>query len=670
MRRKSDSVKITTSKLSSWVGIFRVPFNRGHSLSVLYLPRQTIDKLLKKTEVLWAPFSPAKTPANISRTRRVLIFAVLFLTAFGVRLLHWQDNRPLFPKVFIGMVRQYRDNAQLLLKGDWKAFVAGPAPPADANILTYPPGYPLLSAAIFKLFGESDSVLRFAQVCGDSLAAVIIFFLAWELFPAGVAIIAGMLTAFSPQLSYYSLLLIPDSPTAVPILLAIYCLVLAYNRPRMLTVVLAGLFLGLACWLRANALMLAPFLAVVILILFQPGKRLRFAAALVCTTILVIAPITIRNGLVFGHFIPLSLTAGVAFTIGIADYDKANRFDMPRSDIETVRMEAQRYNRPDYLLSLFGGDGIARERARMARGLSVVRAHPVWFAGVLLRRGASMLRLERVHLVSRAPGVMHSLEVAQSWPAVWSSSAPDFSTQSGTARTTISPSEDGQALTILSDGLGVEDLILSQPIAVEKNTEYIFNIPVKVVTGNMVIGVTDRDQSEMYGSTPVLNPLESLTPNDPTLEVFQIPFASRNSESVRIIMRNSGSRPVPTVARIGSAKLFRLGPASLSGTRYVRLFVRLLQSVFLTAWMLPLAVTGGILLLLAGRKKTVLILLAVPLYYMCFQSLFHTEYRYVMALQPLLFVMVAVALYSFGTVLLRLAQSVGVWLSAGKLAFR
>lgn len=569
------------------------------------------------------------------------------------------------------MVEQYRGNARLLLKGDLKTFVVGPAPPADANILTYPPGYPLLSAAIFKLFGESDSVLRLAQVCGDSLAAVIIFFLALELFPAGVAIIAGMLTAFSPQLSYYSLLLIPDSPTAVPILLAIYCLVLAYNRPRMLTVVLAGLFLGLACWLRANALMLAPFLAVVILILFQPGKRLRFAAALVCTTILVIAPITIRNGLVFGHFIPLSLTAGVAFTIGIADYDKANRFDMPRSDIETVRMEAERYNRPDFLLSLFGGDGIARERARMARGLSVVRAHPVWFAGVLLRRGASMLRLERVHLVSRASAVMHSLEVAQSSPAVWSSSAPDFvGTQSGTARTLISPSEDGQALTILSDGLGVEDLILSQPIAVEKNTEYIFNIPVKVVTGNMVIGVTDRDQSEMYGSTPVLNPLESLTPNDPTLEVFQIPFASRNSESVRIIMRNSESRPVPTVARIGSAKLFRLGPASLSGTRYVRLFVRLLQSVFLTAWMLPLAVTGGILLLLAGRKKTVLILLAVPLYYMCFQSLFHTEYRYVMALQPLLFVMVAVALYSFGTVLLRLARSVGVWLSAGKLAFR
>jgi hypothetical protein len=647
-----------TSELRSRVGIFRVPFDRGHSLSVLYLPRQTIDKLLKKTEVLWTPFSPAKTPASISRSRQVLICAALFLTAFGVRLLHWQDNRPLFPKVFIGMVRQYRDNAQLLLKGDLKTFVAGPAPPADANILTYPPGYPLLSAAIFKLFGESDSVLRFAQVCGDSLAAVIIFFLAWELFPAGVAIIAGMLTAFSPQLSYYSLLLIPDSPTAVPILLAIYCLVLAYNRPRMVTVVLAGLFLGLACWLRANALMLAPFLAVVILILFQPG-RLRVAAALLCTTILVIAPITIRNALVFGHFIPLSLTAGIAFTIGIADYDKANRFDMPRSDIETVRMEAERYNRPDYLLSLFGGDGIARERARMARGLSVVRAHPVWFAGVFLRRGASMLRFERVHLVSREPGVMHSLEVVQSSPAVWSSSAPDFSTQSGTARTTISPSEDGQALIILSDGLGKEDSILSQPIAVAKNTDYLLNIPVKAVTGNIVISVTDWDQSEVYGSTPVLNPLESLAPNDPTLEVFQIPFANRNAESVRIIIRNSGSRQMPTTARIGTAKLFRLGPASLSGTRYVRLFVRLLQSVFLTAWMLPLAVAGGILLLLAGRKRTVLILLAVPLYYMCFQSLLHTEYRYVMALQPFLFVMVAVALYSFGDVLLAIARSVG-----------
>lgn len=658
---------MTTSELSSWAGHFRLLFDRGNSLSVLYLPRQTINILLKKTEILWTPLRPVKTPANISRKKRVLICAVLFLTAFSVRLVHWQDNRPLFSKVFIGMVRQYRDNAQLLLKGELKTFVAGPAPPSDANVLTYPPGYPILSAAIFKVFGESDRVLRFAQVFIDSLAAVIIFFLALELLPAGVAIIAGILTAFSPQLAYYSLLLMPDSPTVVPILLAIYFLVRAYKRPRMLTVVLAGIFIGLACWLRANALLLAPFLAVVILILFQPGKRLRYAAVLVCTTILIIAPITIRNAVVFGHFVPLSLTAGVAFLIGISDYDKGNRFDMPRSDIETVRMEANLYNRPEYLSSLFGGDGIARERARVTRGLSVVRAHPFWFAGVLLRRGVSMLRLERVQLVSRAPGVMHSLEVAKDSLAVWYSVDPDYVPwQSSSARTTISPSDDAPGLTILSDGPGAEGLVISEPITVEKNTEYILNIPVSVAKGNMVISVTDRDRSETYGTTPILNPLETLTPNDATLEVFQIPFASQNSESVRIVMKNSGSKPVPTMARIGTAKLFRLGPAHLSATRYVRVLVRLLQSVFLTAWMLPLMLIGGVLLLLAGHKKTVLILLAVPLYYMCFQSLLHTEYRYVMALQPFLFVLVAVALYSFGNVLLAIARWTGSRFSTGR----
>src|SRR6185503_3443805 len=115
MRRKSDSVKMTTSELRSWVGIFWVPFDRGHSLSVLYLPRQTIQILIEKTAVLWAPFLRGKTPAKPSRTGRILICAVLFLTAFGVRLLHWQDNRPLFPKVFSGMAGQYRGNARLLL---------------------------------------------------------------------------------------------------------------------------------------------------------------------------------------------------------------------------------------------------------------------------------------------------------------------------------------------------------------------------------------------------------------------------------------------------------------------------------------------------------------------------------------------------------------------------
>src|SRR6185295_2988652 len=136
--------------------------------------------------------------------------------------------------------------------------------------------------------------------------------------PLGVATIAGLLSALSPHLAYYSLSLSPETVAALPILLAVYFIIKAYKRPRLWLLAAAGVAIGLSCWLRANALLLAPFLLLAIPVLFERGKRLRYGAALVGVTILVIAPITIRNWVLYHHFIPLSLGAGITLIEGIA----------------------------------------------------------------------------------------------------------------------------------------------------------------------------------------------------------------------------------------------------------------------------------------------------------------------------------------------------------------
>jgi hypothetical protein len=112
----------------------------------------------------------------------------------------------------------------------------------------------------------------------------------------------------------------------------------------------------------------------------------------------MIAPLTIRNVIVFGKLIPVSLGAGQTLIEGIADYNTDGSFGLPQTDIELIRGEAAAYNRPDYANSLFTPDGVERDRARTVRGLAVIRAHPLWFAGVMVRRAASMLRLERTPL--------------------------------------------------------------------------------------------------------------------------------------------------------------------------------------------------------------------------------------------------------------------------------
>lgn len=96
------------------------------------------------------------------RRHRLTKFGIclgILLLALFVRTLHWQDNQPVFDVVFSGMASAHKENANTLLSGDLRSFLAGPAPPTDANILTYPPGYPIFIAAIFRVFGQSIRLL-------------------------------------------------------------------------------------------------------------------------------------------------------------------------------------------------------------------------------------------------------------------------------------------------------------------------------------------------------------------------------------------------------------------------------------------------------------------------------------------------------------------------------
>jgi hypothetical protein len=572
-----------------------------------------------------------------------VICLIIFLLAVGVRLLQWQDNRPILPRLFAGMVEHHKENARLLLNGDLAGFVKGPAPPGDANILMYPPGYPMVMAAVFKIFGESDSSLRIFQIICDAAAAVLLFFLVLELLPWKVAAIAGLLAALSPQLAYYSLILIPDSLVTLPLLLALYFLVRAMKQDSLRAVATAGFFIGLSCWLRSNALLLAPLLAVLLLLLLKPGRRWRHAAVLVGVAFIVIAPITIRNVLVFHHFIPLSLGTGQMLNVGITDYDRGKRFGLPGTDLETVNREAVAYGRPDYASSLFGGNGVQREQDRTTRGLAVVRSHPVWFAGVVLRRSLSMLKFERVQIIEIEPGVSHSLKLADEMKPEWSVESAELIDQAGKAHPVY--------LTTNVNGLRVESrgfaqtLISSRPLPVKSDSDYLLRIPLKIEQGNVIFTVIDADQKTVYAATPVFHALEVLPELGQQTHVVEIPFVTRKAGNVQLVLENEGTRAAATILEIGSVDAFRLGPASFVWTKYPRAIIHFAQKLFITAWLIPFALCGGILLYAAGAGRWLVVLLAIPFYYLSAQSFLHTEYRYVMSIQPSLFVLTGAALY-------------------------
>lgn len=551
--------------------------------------------------------------------------------------------------------------------------------PGDARLIAHPPGYAILMAAFARLFGESDAPLRFLQIICAATQAVMVLLLALRLLPRAVAVIAGLLVAVSPHLAWYSIYLSPDSLAVLPILLAIYFLISAVKRPRLLAIVGAGVCVGLSCWLRSNALLLAPLIALAVPLLFARGKRLLYSTALVGATVIIIAPITIRNWVVYHRFIPISIGAGLNLVEGIGEYDKERRFGLPILDPDVMMEEAARHRRPDYGGSLYYPDGIERDRERLARGLAVARANPGWFAGVMLRRMFFMLRYNDFRFenpsfnapnapaVSALPLYGHSLAVSDDLqPAAVIALTDLLGDKSYVApEAKISLDESDNALQIVGDGSDVADQFISVPIAVQPGTDYVLALEIKDSQSASSVRVRTADPRIILAQASVpevrrkqkadkaTQTSDATNTNTSPTRLMHLHFATGSFTEIRIgvannkVIANDRMNSTAPVVELGRAELYDMGATPYQWTRYPRALVRGIQkNLYKTEWMLPLVTIGIVLLLLARRRRALVLLLAVPAYYLIVHSTLHTEYRYILAIHDFLFVCAAATLYS------------------------
>ena len=602
---------------------------------------------------------------------RLLIGLAIFLLAFGVRILSWHDTRLEVGKVQTVVVADYQRVAQLLRDGGVKSFFSSSSPLADLNNLGHPPGYSILIASVQSLFGSSDSAVQFVQMAADALAAVMIFLIVAELLPLSAGVIGGLLAALAPQFTWNSVLLLPDSISVLPILIAIYLIARAAKNPRLLAFVIAGALIGVSCWLRANALLLTFFAALAVPLLVSRtnfslsssqgndkpkfvGQRWRFALAVIFGTLLIILPLTIRNAVVFHRFIPLSLGAGQTLLEGIADYDHEGRFGIPQTDMGIMKQEAEIYQRPDYYSTLFKPDGVERERARLSRGFAVIRSHPVWFAGVMVKRASSMVRLERARLISIDPPVSHPVDGTDRMQPLWSGTPHDLlvggRVLSPQAQTSLASGTETW-LTITGDESNYGDQFEAPPQNVIADVDYVFNVPIKVASGRMKMTV--KSSSGQVCSLTIVEAQETVAASDQPVQPISLAFVAPRGEQVRLVLSNEASNPPHPIAYVGTVKLYELGPGRLLWMRYPRFVIHGVQKIFLTAVFLPLAIIGLLILIFQKQSRALVVLSIAPVYFFAVQSIVHTEYRYVLAVDYFLFALVGVTLSTFGGVLAR-----------------
>src|SRR6185503_19107415 len=137
-----------------------------------------------------------------SPRKLLLACFIVFAVAAGVRLLHWQNNWLTIDNTMDKSAAGYRKEAAFLTDRDFRSFVRGRSAEPDTSLLTHPPGYPILIAAVNAFTRNSNVALRLVNIAFGAAATVLTLLIAAELLPISVALLAALLAAISPQLSY------------------------------------------------------------------------------------------------------------------------------------------------------------------------------------------------------------------------------------------------------------------------------------------------------------------------------------------------------------------------------------------------------------------------------------------------------------------------------------
>jgi hypothetical protein len=333
------------------------------------------------------------------------------------------------------------------------------------------------------------------------------------------------------------------------------------------------------------------------------------------------------------------LSAGITLVEGIGVNDPERKFGLPDTDYGVTKWEAKALNHPEYLGTRFTPDGVLRERFRVQQGLSVVKHHPIWFLGVMAERATFMLRLARVELIRPQPGVTNSINTSLN-------SAPTFTVP--TIKFTTPEAFSATSMQNAADPLHIEGsdsvLLLSEPIAVQANTDYLLRIPIRIEQGSVITEVLNAQNNQVLARTSVIhlvNWMEYTSQMQPFVTNLAT-FTSDSANQIRIRILNGARKQAPVVAELKTVEGVALGPSSLNWTRVPRTVLMFLQRLFITAVMLPFTLVGVFVLIRGRRWPELAILLVVPIYYLCVQSALWTEFRYILTMHYFMFIFAAV----------------------------
>ena len=193
---------------------------------------------------------------------------------------------------------------------NWYPFTPANTPTAHWSFI-----YPLYLAGVYAITGYHPLVARILQgSLGGALITFLVYLIGRRVVKEDTGLVAAGLAAVYGYFIYYNVALMTETFFIILVLLTLYLGLELKEQPSPARWVLLGLTLGVAGLLRQTLLLFVPFLlAWLFWELKEKGIRWWHITTPIVIIILMIAPWTLRNYLVFHQFLLLNSNAGYAF---------------------------------------------------------------------------------------------------------------------------------------------------------------------------------------------------------------------------------------------------------------------------------------------------------------------------------------------------------------------
>lgn len=163
-------------------------------------------------------------------------------------------------------------------------------------------------ALLYAVFGPNLLAVRMVQAVIGTVNVLILYRIALRWFGPSTARVAGMLAACYAPFLYFEGLLLKESFALFLMDLIVLLVLAALERPTPLAFWSVGAGMGLLALSRVNALLLVP--ACLIAAWLKGIRSPMVALALLLGVVMTIAPATIRNRLVSGEWVLITVSGG------------------------------------------------------------------------------------------------------------------------------------------------------------------------------------------------------------------------------------------------------------------------------------------------------------------------------------------------------------------------